>query len=75
MELSKPPGRPPFAPTPEDRLKVSRMSFMGMVQTQIATVFGLSPKTLRKHFRQELNASGIEANCEFSQLLRPHSCF
>lgn len=54
-------GRPPYEPTPEDRLKVSRMANMGIPQTDIAKVFGLAPKTLRKHFRKELTASGIEA--------------
>jgi hypothetical protein len=54
-------GRPAFHPTDEDRTKVVRMSLMGIPQTQIAIVFGISSKTLRKHFRKELNAA-VEAN-------------
>jgi len=69
MQLSKPHGRRSFAPTPDDRLKVSRMAFMGMLQTQIATVFGISDKTLRKHFRDELRTAGIEANFRVIQTL------
>jgi hypothetical protein len=54
-------GRPAFHPTDEDRTKVARMSRLGIPQTQIAIVFGISSKTLRKHFRKELNAA-VEAN-------------
>lgn len=45
------------------------MAFMGILQTQIATVFGISDKTLRKHFRDELRAAGIEANFQVIQTL------
>jgi hypothetical protein len=47
-------GRPPFHPTDEDRTKIARMCRLGIPQKQIAIVFGIDPKTLRKHCRQEL---------------------
>ena len=50
-------GRPPFHPIGEDRAKIARMSRLGIVQKQIAIVFGIDPKTLRKYFRKELNAA------------------
>jgi DNA-binding XRE family transcriptional regulator len=62
-------GRLPFNPTDDDRTKVSRMSSMGVTQEQIAKVFGISPKTLRKHYRQELDASAIEANFQVAETL------
>jgi hypothetical protein len=54
-------GRPPFHPTDEDRTKIARMCRLGIPQTQIAIVFGIDPKTLRKHLRQELNEA-VRAN-------------
>ncbi len=62
-------GRRPFKPTDDDRVKVARMSSMGVPQEQIAKVFGISPKTLRKHYRQELDTSAIEANLQVTETL------
>ncbi len=45
------------------------MASMGLLQTQIATVFGISDKTLRKYFRDELRAAAIEANFQVIQTL------
>jgi DNA-binding XRE family transcriptional regulator len=42
---------------------------MGVHQEQIAKVLGISPKTLRKHYRQELDISAIEANFEVTETL------
>ena len=50
-------GRPPFHPAGEDRAKIARMSRLGIAQKQMAIVFGIDPKTLRKYFRKELNAA------------------
>lgn len=55
-------GRRAYKPTEEDRLKVYRMCALGTPQYQIAIVFGITPKTLRRHFRHELNRAAIEAN-------------
>ena len=56
-------------PTDVNRLKVSRMAGMGLTQEQIATVFGITAKTLRKHYRKELTASAIEANFKVAETL------
>jgi len=61
-------GRPAFHPTDQDRTKVARMSRMGIPQKQIGFVFDISPKTLRKHFRKELNEA-VEANLKVVQTL------
>jgi hypothetical protein len=62
-------GRPPFNPSPADRDKVSRMSAMGIPQEQIGLIFKMSPKTLRKHFREELTTAAVEANFQVAQTL------
>jgi hypothetical protein len=62
-------GRPNYEPTEEDRLKVSRMARLGFSQSDIAKVFALAPKTLRKHFRKELTISGIEATVDVIETL------
>lgn len=54
-------GRPTFPATPEDRTKVARMSRLGIPQSQMAIVLGISDKTLRKHFRRDLDkASSVD---------------
>ena len=57
-------GRPPYAPSDEDRAKVSLMNSLGIQQSQIALLLDIAPKTLRKHFRKELDLSAIQANCQ-----------
>ena len=62
-------GRRAYEPTPEDRLKVARMARLGFPQTDIAKVFAMAPKSLRKHFREELKISGIEATVDVIETL------
>jgi len=54
-------GMPPFRPTAEQRQQVELMAGLGMTQEEVAVVIlnprtgkGISDKTLREHFRQEL---------------------
>jgi len=58
----KPRGRPNTPVTDDDRIKVRRMSGMGIPHAQIAIVFGISRKTLAKHYRKELSTAAIESN-------------
>ena len=44
-----------FEPTPEQRYTVEVMSTGGIAQETIAAVLQIDEKTLRKHFRQELD--------------------
>ena len=56
-------GQPPYAPTPADRVTVKNLVVCGYTHTQIAKCigpYGISEKTLRKHFRRELDASKAE---------------
>jgi len=63
-------ARKAFNPSDEQRHWVIVMSRNGMHQEDIATEVGLrSPKTLRKHFREELDRGRIGANVRVGQTL------
>ena len=63
-------GRPPFQPTDEQREQVITMSSHGVPHRQQAPLIGCSsPKTLRKHFREELNTGKIQANAKVAGAL------
>ena len=55
-------ARDPFKPTDELRAKVRQLSAMGLPQDDIARLIECSPKTLRKHFRRELDLGNAEVN-------------
>jgi hypothetical protein len=55
--------RPSFQPTEEQRKVVKSLSALGLCHENICDMVGVrSPKTLRKHFRQELSNGMAEAN-------------
>jgi len=61
-------SRPKHVPTQEQRDKVKALSAYGLTQEGIARVFGIrSVKTLRKHYRSELELGEIEAVATVSQ--------
>ncbi len=63
-------ARKAFAPSDEQRRLVTVMSSYGIRQEDIATEVGLrSPKTLRKHFRKELDCGRIGANVKVGKTL------
>ena len=63
-------GRPPFKPNDEQREQVKAMSSHGVPHRQQAPLIGCSsPKTLRKHFREELNIGKIQANAKVAGAL------
>jgi len=45
----------PFEPTAEQRRLARAMSGLGLPQEQIAFLLEIDPKTLRKHFRDDLD--------------------
>jgi hypothetical protein len=62
--------RPKLNPTPDQRKQVKSFAAFGISHEDIAKVIGIkSPKTLRKHFRQELDLGAIEANARVAQTL------
>ena len=59
----------PFEPTEEQRRTVRAMAGYGVPQDDIATLLEIDPKTLRKHFRRELDRGSIEATAKVGQSL------
>jgi len=55
-------ARAPFKPTPALRQRVRQLAVVGLPQEDIATLVECSAKTLRKHFRKELDQGSAEAN-------------
>jgi hypothetical protein len=54
----------PFRPTDQQRAKVRAMAAVGVPQDQIALAVRIDAKTLRKHFREELDTAAAEANAQ-----------
>ena len=62
--------RPTLNPTDEQRKKVKALVAVGIPQEEIARQVGVrSPKTLRKHFREELDRGIVEANASVAGAL------
>jgi hypothetical protein len=63
-------GRPQFKPTEEQRSLVKSMAAVGIPHDLIARRIELhSAKTLRKHFRRELDIGETDANYKVGQTL------
>jgi hypothetical protein len=58
-----------FEPTEEQRRTVKALSGYGVPQDGIAIHIGVDPKTLRKHFRDELDRGSVEATAKVAQTL------
>tara|TARA_R110000751_G_scaffold138645_1_gene242260 strand:- start:108 stop:497 length:390 start_codon:yes stop_codon:yes gene_type:complete len=58
--------KPSFKPTDEERKLVEQMCAVGIPQESICLVVrdGIDDKTLRKHFRRELDTAKIKANAK-----------
>jgi hypothetical protein len=56
-------------PSEEQRRTVRAMSGFGIPQEDIATFLRMDSKTLRKHFRDELDMGSIEATTKVAQSL------
>lgn len=62
-------ARPEYQPTEKDRAAVQTMAAYGIPQSDIAAVVGCDEKTLRKHFRQELDTAATQANARVAAAL------
>jgi len=64
-------GQPAFKPTDDERKLVEQMSAVGIPQEDISQVVrdGIDAKTLREHFRMELDTGGIRANAKIGSML------
>lgn len=57
-----PVGPPKFKPTKKDRMLVSAMTMCGTTQAMMARCMKVDAKTLRKHFRDEMDLALVKAN-------------
>lgn len=58
-----------FDPTQEQRRLVHAMAGFGIPHDGIATHLDIDPKTLRLHFRRELNRGAVDATAKVAQSL------
>ncbi len=58
-----------FEPTEEQRRLVRALAGFGIAHDDIAKQVGCEPKTLRKHFREELDRGSVEATAKVAQSL------
>jgi hypothetical protein len=62
-------GRPAHEPTPMSRRNVEALAGYGVPEVDIAGVIGIDPKTLRKHYPQELRYGHVKANAKVAENL------
>ena len=62
-------ARPKFTPTVEQRKQVKALAAYGISQDEIAKYIDVAPKTLRKHFRRELELGIIDAKARIANKL------
>ena len=62
-------GQKAHIPTDDIRGVVSQMAAVGVPQPSIAKVVGLSDRTLRKYYREELDEAAIKANANVANTL------
>lgn len=62
-------GRPRHKPDPAQRRQVESLAAYGIPEPDIARVVGIDPKTLRKHYRDELDLGETKANAQIAGFL------
>ncbi len=62
-------ARPRHQPVDVHRRQVEAMAGFGLPEADIAKVIGIDAKTLRKHYREELDIAHVKANSAVAQSL------
>src|SRR5690242_4632694 len=62
-------GRRSHKPDLAQRRQVEAMAAYGIPEIDIARVVGIDPKTLRKHYRDELDLGEVKANTQVASFL------
>ncbi len=62
-------AHPSHQPLPALRRQVEAMAGYGVPEIDIARVVGIDPKTLRKHYRDELDTGHVKANAKVAENL------
>jgi hypothetical protein len=62
-------GRQAHRPDPGQAKQVETLAGLGISEEDIALMIGIDPKTLRKHYRRELDTGHVKANAKISSNL------
>ena len=62
-------GRRAHRPDPAQRRQVEAMAAYGVPEVDVARVLAIDPKTLRKHYREELDTGHVKANSRVAESL------
>jgi hypothetical protein len=62
-------GRRAHRPDPAQRRQVEALAAYGIPEADISGVVGIDPKTLRKHYREELDLGETKANAQVAGFL------
>ena len=62
-------SRKAHQPDPGQRRQVETLAAYGIRETDISAVVGIDPKTLRKHYRDELDMGETKANAQVAGFL------
>jgi hypothetical protein len=62
-------GRKPHQPEAQHRRQVEAMTAYGVPEAVIARVLAIDPKTLRKHYREELDIGQVKATARVAESL------
>ncbi|SDB47151.1 hypothetical protein [Bauldia litoralis] len=62
-------GRRAHSPDTASRRQVEALAGFGVPEIEIAGVIGIDPKTLRKHYREELDHGHTKANARVAENL------
>lgn len=61
--------RPSHQPDPVQRRQVEALAGYGVPEPEISGMLGIDPKTLRKHYREELDLGHVKANAKVAENL------
>jgi hypothetical protein len=62
-------GRRAHQPNASQRTQVETMAGLGISEDDVALMLDIDPKTLRKHYRRELDVGHVKANAKISSNL------
>jgi hypothetical protein len=62
-------ARPSHEPDAYQRRQVETLAGYGVPETEIANLIGIDPKTLRRHYREELGQGHTKANAKVAENL------
>lgn len=62
-------GRPPHEPNPIQRRQIEALAGYGVPEAEIAAIVEIDAKTLRKHYRHELDHGHSKANAKVAENL------